>query len=100
MNSSFNTSNQSQSKDKHFQGQFIRVYQAFKDAPATMLMIANKTGILRANICRYVAEMERSGVIKLVNKKLCNVSKFRAGYYTTDKSLFPKDNQYKLFSND
>lgn len=100
MKKSLNTSNQSQDKSKQFNAQFIRVYEAFKQGSSTMLMVSVKTGILRANICRYVAQMEKNGIIKLVKNELCNVSKFRAGYYTTDENLFPEDNQYKLFNND
>jgi hypothetical protein len=84
-----------QSEDKHFQGQMIRVFEAFRRKPSTMLMVAAETGILRANICRYVARWQKQGSIHLVRKGLCKVSKHRAGYYTTDAGLFTQP--LKLF---
>ena len=47
--------------------QYQTVYQSFKERPKTMLDVSLETGILRANICRYVANMK-------------------------DKTLFRKDN--------
>ena len=86
-----------QGQDKHFIAQMDKVFKAFKEKPSTMLMISIKTGILRANICRYVAKWEKQGIIAEVKTDICKVSKFQAGYYTTDPELFPESNQIKLF---
>ncbi len=43
-----------QGKDKHFQAQMQKVFAALYRQPKTMLMASIETGILRANICRYV----------------------------------------------
>ena len=84
-----------QGKDKHFQGQTQRVFTAFLRHPKTMLMVSIETGILRANICRYVAKWQKQGSIHLLKRGLCKVSKHRAGYYTTDTNLFTQP--LKLF---
>lgn len=84
-----------QSKDKHFEVQMKRVFAAFKRKPSTMLMVSIETGILRANICRYVSEWQKQGSIHLLKQGLCKVSKHRAGYYTTDTNLFTQP--LKLF---
>lgn len=84
-------------QDKHFIAQMDKVFKAFKEEPSTMLMVSVKSGILRANICRYVAAWEKQGRIAEVKNELCKISKFPAGYYTTDTKLFPKSNQVKLF---
>ena len=78
-----------QGKDKHFQGQTQRVFTAFLRHPKTMLMVSIETGILRANICRYVAEWEKQNCIRIVRKGICPISKHRAGFYTTNPELFP-----------
>ena len=78
-----------QGKDKHFQGQTQRVFTAFLRHPKTMLMVSIETGILRANICRYVAEWEKENLICIVRKGICPISKHRAGFYTTNPDLFP-----------
>lgn len=78
-----------QSKDNHFQAQIKRVFAAFYRQPKTMLMVSIETGILRANICRYVAEWEKQNCIRIVRKGICPISKHRAGFYTTNPELFP-----------
>ena len=75
-------------KDKHFEAQQAKVFESFKRQPSTMLMVSIETGILRANICRYVSEWQKSKSIVLLSDGLCKISKYRAGYYTTDTKLF------------
>lgn len=60
-----------------------------KGQPKTMLMVSIETGILRANICRYVAEWEKENRICIVRKGICQISKHRAGFYITNPELFP-----------
>ena len=88
-------------KDMDFRTQYQIVYQSFLERPKTMLDVFLQTGILRANICRYVADMEDRGIIQLLYKKEDSHTKFRAGYYTTDKALFRKvkDKQYNLWED-
>ena len=78
-----------QGKSTHFQVQIKRVFAALYRQPKAMLMVSIETGILRANICRYVAEWQKQGSIHLLKQGLCEVSKHRAGFYTTNPDLFP-----------
>jgi len=77
------------SKDKHYQTQMQEVFKALLKQPKTMLMVSAETGILRANICRYVATMRKQNNIRMLQKNACSISKHRAGYYTTNPELFP-----------
>jgi hypothetical protein len=95
LNTPSNSLHKRQGKDKHFEVQMKRVFAAFKRKPSTMLMVSIETGILRANICRYVAKWQKSNSIHLLKQGLCKVSKHRAGYYTTDTNLFTQP--LKLF---
>jgi hypothetical protein len=95
LNTPSNSLHKRQSKYKHFEVQMKRVFAAFKRKPSTMLMVSIETGILRANICRYVAKWQKSNSIHLLKQGLCKVSKHRAGYYTTDTNLFTQP--LKLF---
>ena len=92
MYKTFNTPKNSlqlgQDKDKHFEAQQTKVFEAFKRQPSTMLMVSIETGILRANICRYVSEWKKSKRIVRLSDGLCIISKHRSGYYTTDTNLF------------
>jgi hypothetical protein len=88
-------SNKDGDKGKHFEVQMKRVFAAFNRKPSTMLMVSIETGILRANICRYVAKWQKSNSIHLLKQGLCKVSKHRAGYYSTDTNLFTQP--LKLF---
>ena len=78
-----------QGKNKHFQAQMERVFKAFYKQPKTMLMVSIETDVLRANICRYVAEWEKENRICIVGKGICTISKHGAGFYTTNPELFP-----------
>jgi hypothetical protein len=82
-------SHKGQGKDKHFQAQMKRVFVAFYKQPKTMLAVSIETGILRANICRYVAKWRKENRICIVRKGICPISKHRAGLYTTNPDLFP-----------
>ena len=89
-------------KDSNSRSQYKIVYQSFKERPKTMLDVSLETGILRANICRYVADMEDKGIIQLLYKTDDEHTKFTAGYYTTNKSMFRKnsDRQLKLWEDE
>ena len=76
-----------QDKGNHFTNQFIRVLKAFESKPSTMLMVSVRTGILRTNICRYVAKMRRAGTIALFNRSICPISKHRAKFFTTERGM-------------
>ena len=85
-----------------FRTQYQIVYQSFKEQPKTMLDVFLETGILRANICRYVADMECKGLIQMLYKMDDAHTRCKAGYYTTDKALFHKidDKQLKLWEGE
>jgi len=69
--------------------QLKTVSDAFSEAPATMLMIARRTGIERANICRYVATMRKADRIFFVKKGLCAITRHAANYLSTNESYRP-----------
>jgi hypothetical protein len=64
-----------------------------------MLEVSIETGVLRANICRYIAEVEEKGDIQVIRKGYCHYTRFRAGFYSTDEALFatPKVTRLSLF---
>jgi hypothetical protein len=86
-------------KDTPFASQYKTVYQSLKERPKTMLEVSIETGILRANICRYIAEMEEKGQIQLIRKGYCPYTRFTAGFYSTDEALSttPDVQQLTLF---
>lgn len=75
------------SKDNDYTRQMKRVYKSFSESPKTMLEVAIETNILRANICRYVAEWKKENSIELIKFGICPISKHRAGYYYTGKEV-------------
>jgi hypothetical protein len=64
--------------------ELIRTLEAFRNAPATMRMVEVKTGILRPNICRYVARLLKEGKIRLVRFNYCPHTHHIAGFYSSD----------------
>ena len=71
-------------KNTHFQAQMKQVFRAFAAEPKTMLQVSFETGILRANICRYVAKWRRQRKIQVVRFGFCPITKHRAGFYCTN----------------
>lgn len=61
-----------------------------------MLQVEQRTGIMRANLCRYVSHWKKLGVIYLVEKAKCPISKMIAGFYSTDPKYRPQA-QLKMF---
>ena len=83
-------SHKGQSKDNHFETQMKRVFEAFKRKPSTMLMVSIETGILRANLCRYVAKWKKQNTIKIIGFGICPISKSTGvQFLTTNPDLFP-----------
>lgn len=78
-------------KYKHFGTQMKKVFKAFQQHPKTMLMVSIETGILRANLCRYVAVWRKENRIQVVRKGVCPISK-EGGvqFLTTNPEYFIK----------
>ncbi|MCB9016128.1 MAG: hypothetical protein H6541_10065 [Lentimicrobiaceae bacterium] len=75
-------------KDKKFSRQIQTVTESWAKLPGTMLEIAHRNNIERANVCRYVSALRKSERIYFIGKGYCSVSKHIAGFYTTDYDLF------------
>lgn len=87
-----------QAKDNGFHAQIEKVYQAFQEMPMTMKEADVSTGIMRENICRYVAILVKRRLIVVRRIRKCRIT----GYpdvkeYTGDPNLFPESNQLKMF---
>ena len=80
--------NRNYDKDTNILHQGQIVYRSFLKKPKTMLSVAMETGIFRANICRYVAEMEEKGLIQMIYRAKDPITQCVAGYYTTNKAYF------------
>lgn len=83
-------SHKGQGKDKYYNRQMSRVFAALYRQPKTMLMVEVETGIMRSNICWYVAKWRKLNCITIVKLGICPISK-RADvqYLTTNPELFP-----------
>lgn len=66
-----------------------------------MMQVSRSTGIDRANICRYISHMKEEGEIRKVRLGYCPITGWRAGFYTTDEKLWPKQpHQLELFDKE
>jgi hypothetical protein len=78
----------------NFKGELLVTYIAFMPKPATMRMVEVSTGILRPNICRYVARLKKLGLITFQGQGYCPHTKHLAGFYITgtlDSVLLQRD---------
>jgi len=78
---------------KTYHSQLVKVYRELKKEPQTMLQVSVKTGILRANICRYIRTLRKRKQVAVTKVGKCKISKHKAQYFTTDKDLFPVENK-------
>lgn len=84
-------------KGKHFLNQYKLTFKGFYKEPLSMKELSIKTGIDRANICRYCRAMRKSGVIAINKRAYCRVTKRLVNKYTTNPDFFPISSQLKLF---
>jgi len=84
-------------KDSTKKAQMRRFFECLKERPKTTAMAADETGIMRANLTRYVATFEKKGIITTVEKKKCEYTGHLAKYYSTDPAYFPDETQPELF---
>jgi hypothetical protein len=70
----------------NFQKQDECLKMSFSEGAKTMLQVSFETGILRANICRFVSKQRKQDRIQLVKVGLCPITKCRAGFYSTGKA--------------
>jgi len=87
-----------QVEDRQFEPQLKRTFEAFFTTPKTMLMVEVETGILRPNICRYVATWKKEKRIEIVRLGVCPISKYGGvQHLTINPDMFPNSNQLNLF---
>lgn len=85
-----------QSKDTLSTTQEKTIFKYLQNHTATASMVAESTGIPQKSICRHKRDLEKRGLLCEVRKGLCELTKFRAWYLTTNPDLFPKSNLKKL----
>lgn len=78
-------------KKQNFEQQFKLVKKTFSLNIYTMKTVSILTNIDRVNICRYVAKMRKENSIVLVKRGICPITKFRAGFYSTNLNLLTNE---------
>ena len=75
-----------------------KVFNSLKESPKTMLMVAKETGIERASVCWFVRDVRKNSLVQVHKISYCPITKHRAVFLTTDKSLFKAySDQLSLF---
>lgn len=67
-----------------FLAQQKRVFKAFFGPPKSMLEVEAETGVMRSNICWYVAKCQTGKSIQRVFTGACSITKMRVGKYSTN----------------
>lgn len=96
-NTNNNPLHKRQGKDTDFKSQLKTIFHYLQNHIATASMVSAETGIPQKNICRFKRDLELSGRLWEVEKKLCKKTGFKAWYLTTDPNKAPFNNQLKLF---
>lgn len=77
--------------------QLQTIFHYLQRHTATASMVTEATGIPQKCICRYKRDLEKSGLLAEIKKGPCKITNHLAWFLTTNKALFPKSNQTKLF---
>jgi hypothetical protein len=87
-------------KDNSIQNQLETIFRYLFENIATASMVSEATGIYQKNICRYKRDLEKSGHLFEIEKKICKKTGFKAWYLTTNPESAPNaSRQLNLFSN-
>lgn len=62
-------------RKKRFSDQLKKVSIAFYEQPRTRFEVAQLCGVYRANVCRYVARLQKLNQIKVVRRGICPITK-------------------------
>ena len=77
--------------------EFNRVFIYLQKHTATASMVAAALNIYRPNVCRHKRKLEKAGRLAETKKGVCQFTKHRAAYLTTNPDLFPIQSQLNLF---
>lgn len=75
--------NPTQNKDSYTFRQRQTVLKYFREHTTTMYKCEKDTKVSRPNICRYIAEFEKSRLIRRLAKAVCPISGQMAYYFTS-----------------
>lgn len=87
--------NEEQGKVKKGTTDLQTIFYYLQKHTATASMVSDATGLHQKSITRYKRDLEKVGRLYELEKKLCEITGFRAWYLTTNSNLFPKSNQLK-----
>lgn len=87
----------SKSKDTPVKNQLQTIFLYLSEHVATATMVSKVTNVPQKNICRYKKDLEKRGLLKEIEKKICTITGFKAWYISTNPDLFHSSNQTKLF---
>jgi hypothetical protein len=76
-----------QGKDTTHATQLKTIFQYLLDHVATASMVTHATGVPQKCITRYKRDLEKSGMLWEVEKKVCQHTGFKAWYITTNPEL-------------
>ncbi len=99
MNRNDNRESLSNDSAKIKNSQMRTMYHYLMEHVATASMVAEATGIYQKNICRYKRKFEKANQLWEVRRTICQKTKFKAHYLTTDPKKAPQKvtNQLSLF---
>ncbi|MGM0409010.1 MAG: hypothetical protein ACQERU_13600, partial [Bacteroidota bacterium] len=80
-------------KDTKFQDQLRIVYKSFFQYPQTMKEVDVTTGIMRENVCRYVATLRQQNRIFPIRERKCRITNHIATEWTANPALVPENPQ-------
>jgi hypothetical protein len=85
-----------QDKNKAKPNQLKTIFHYLQKYTATASMVTESTGVPQKCFTRYKRNLEKSGRLWEVEKKICKETGFKAWYLTTNPDKAPFNNQLKM----
>ncbi len=77
--------------------QIQQVAQCFNERPKTRTMVSDQTGIPTKNIDRYIAQMKKTGNLRIVKLGICEITRHaKVEYLTNNPAYYPKDTPVQM----
>jgi len=77
--------------------QIRRTIIELRNKEATSMMLSRSLGIQRSNITRYLYKLAKQGRVVVVKEEPCQITGYKAKYYSANPADFPKEKQSELF---
>jgi hypothetical protein len=83
-------------KANRYENETQILFNYLQNRTATATMATAATGIVQKSICRYKRNLEKMGLLYIIDVKPCSITGLPAQWLTTNPFLFPRVDKKQL----